>query len=292
MLFLKAGHYCRLTHNLAFLARLSAKLHDSSQLAERAIPVAARIARATGAEVLLFQAVMLPTYGYGPYFIQTPVMAPENILEADVANATAYLRRIAASSDLVGIKTTIKVETGTATATIFATAQESMVDLIVICSRGQTGLKRWMLGSIAQKVVRQSSIPVLVLRDDETSRPGAVGVHQYSYNEHPLRILVPLDGSALAKAVAVPAAQLAAALVAPGKGALHLTRVVKRDTLPREGNLDESTKELLLHKAKQYLADAAVLVTMTPAQHSTASSARSFKTFLLWSRAAQITHVL
>jgi len=66
-------------------------------------------------------------------------------------------------------------------------------------------------------------------------------------------VLVPLDGSVLAKAALKPAAQLAAALAAPAQGAIHLVRVVKRDTLPGEV-LDPVTKEHLLHKAKTYLA--------------------------------------
>jgi nucleotide-binding universal stress UspA family protein len=69
-------------------------------------------------------------------------------------------------------------------------------------------------------------------------------------------VLVPLDGSALAKVALQPAAQLVAALAAPGQGAIHLVRVVKRDTLPGEV-LDPVTKEHLLHKAKTYLASVA-----------------------------------
>ena len=95
-------------------------------------------------------------------------------------------------------------------------------------------------------MARHAPVPVLVLHPHTTiagPRPRM---------ERPLRVLVPLDGSALAKAALAPAAQLVAALAAPGEGAIHLLRVVKRETLPREV-LDAVAKEQLLHKARTYL---------------------------------------
>src|SRR5579864_694276 len=78
-----------------------------------------------------------------------------------------------------------------------------------------------MLGSVAAKVARFAHIPVLILREG-----GSVPQERHP-GEPPLRVLVPLDGSDYAKAALVPAAYLAAALAAPGQGALHLTHVVQ-----------------------------------------------------------------
>ena len=74
----------------------------------------------------------------------------------------------------------------------------------------------------------------------------------------PLRALVPLDGSSLAKAVVEPAAQLVAALASPGEGSLHLMRVVKPPTsqelhLASDHGNGESLEENKLHRAKTYL---------------------------------------
>ena len=85
-------------------------------------------------------------------------------------------------------------------------------------------MKRWMLGSVAQKIARYSTMPVLVLHE---KGPMPTGPH---LDARPLRALVPLDGSTLAKAVIEPAAQLVAALASPGEGSLHLMRVVKPPT--------------------------------------------------------------
>ena len=79
--------------------------------------------------------------------------------------------------------------------TILYQAKRREVDLIVMASHGRGGMDRWLLGSVATKVVRGSEIPVLVIRPEEDDSPPAVD-----------RILVPLDGSetseaALGKAV-------------------------------------------------------------------------------------------
>lgn len=221
---------------------------DGSALAEQAIPIAGRIARATGASVVLVQVISPPfDYGYGPYMLQPPYYMDDMALRNDLLEATHYLERVAASIHLVGVETEVEAQYGSAAAIIFSVTQTKNIDLIVMCSHGYTGLKRWILGSIAQKVARYAPVPVLVLHQCTTAegpRP---------YLERPARVLVPLDGSVLAREALRPAVQLAAALAAPGQGAIHLVRVVKRDTLPGEV-LEPTTREQLLHKAKIYLA--------------------------------------
>src|SRR5947209_17526292 len=91
-----------------------------------------------------------------------------------------------------------------------------------MCSHGYTGVRHWwMVGSIAAKVARFAQVPVLVLRE------GGPVPEERQAGERPLRVLVPLDGSDHARAALVPAAHLAAALAAPGQGALHLIHVAQ-----------------------------------------------------------------
>ncbi|WP_306060755.1 universal stress protein [Natronococcus wangiae] len=56
------------------------------------------------------------------------------------------------------------VATGEPDHRIVATAEEEAVDLIVVGSHGQEGISRVLLGSVAEKVVRRSPVPVLVVR--------------------------------------------------------------------------------------------------------------------------------
>lgn len=224
---------------------------DGSALAEQAVPTAGRIARATGGSVVLLRVVLPPVdYGYGPYMLRPAFTVNDQGVQEALEVATHYLEQVATSSYLAGVETEVVAQPGSAAEKIFSAVDAKNIDLIVMCTHGDTGLKRWVLGSVAQKVARHAPVPVLILHHHTT----IAGPHPYL--ERPLRVLVPLDGSELAKAALKPAAQLAADLAAPGQGAIHLVRVVKLDTLPGEV-LDPVTKEHLLHKAKTYLASVA-----------------------------------
>ena len=203
---------------------------DGSERAESAIPVAARIARATGGSVELLRVVSYPLDS-GTYLMQ-PVGLSEETMDAELANAADYLRKVAASADLTGIPTKTQVYSGLPAATIISFIREQEVSLVVMCSHGDTGLKRWVVGSVAQKVVRHSAVPVLVLRQDSV-KPDSGS----------MRMLVALDGSSLAEAALMPAAQLSMALSSPAAGALHLLRVLP---LPL---LDSGTEDEVLRKA-------------------------------------------
>jgi nucleotide-binding universal stress UspA family protein len=124
-----------------------------------------------------------------------------------------------------------------------------------MCSHGYTGFKRWVLGSVADKVTHYSPIPVLVLREGGPVPGKAV--------QHPVRALVPVDGSQLSESVLEPAAYLAAALAQPysQQGTLHLMRVVD---LPATGgkfksdaHIDTGVKEQVEHEDEIYLATLA-----------------------------------
>lgn len=222
---------------------------DGSALAEQALPTAARLARSVGGSVILLRVVKPPVEyaGGAAYMIYTPLGTIERLMEEEVAEARRYLEEVAASPALAGVHTRLEVHTGLATPMILFVTESQKIDLIVMSSHGRSGLARWVLGSVAQKVVRSSSVPVLLLREHE---PAAVGSHPYA--ERPLRVLVPLDGTVVAKAALQPAAQLIAALAAPGQGAMHLLRVVKHE--PRSGEVRAATtKEEHLHKAKLYV---------------------------------------
>jgi nucleotide-binding universal stress UspA family protein len=235
---------------------------DGSTRAERAIPVAARIARATNGTIVLVQVVTIP-FSYSPY-LGTSTYADETI-EADLNAIERYLDTLANSEPLAGIKTTTIAIFGSPAPEILSTAKADNIDLIVMTSRGKTGLKRWMLGSVAQKLARSSSMPVLVLHEE-----GPLPVRPHL--DRPLRVLVPLDGSALAKAALEPAAQLVAALSAPAQGSLHLMRVVKPPTaeeLRAAGDLEsiERLKENKQHKAKTYLNSIVAQLRESPLAH-------------------------
>ncbi|MBA2678709.1 MAG: universal stress protein, partial [Ktedonobacteraceae bacterium] len=193
---------------------------DGSVRAEQAFPVAVRIAHATGASLTLLRVVESPNR-FDEHSVELPE-EPAELLEAEIARAKAYLLHVLAESKLEGIGITTEVRTGVVAQHILQCVEEHQDDLIVMCSHGTTGLKRWLLGSVAQKIVHTSPVPVLIVREGH-----ALLIEQQGVTKEPFQILVPLDGSALAEAALLPAAHMSAALAAPQSGALHLVQVVE-----------------------------------------------------------------
>ena len=157
--------------------------------------------------------------------------------------ARKYLTEVTTSSMFNGVPTEIHVPFGSVTFQILSVADASQADSIVLTSHGYTGVTRWVLGSVAEYVVRHASVPALLLREGSASRADLL-----PETKRPARALVPLDGSFFAKAALEPAAFLVSALAAPARGTLHLTRVVKPTKPATEGVQKNS-----VHKAERYL---------------------------------------
>jgi nucleotide-binding universal stress UspA family protein len=226
---------------------------DGSKRAEQALPVAARIARTSGGSVVLLQVVGLGLE-YSPYLAQAGYLT-QSVLEGELARAKDYLMQVVYSEALLGIKTEIEAIPGLAAQTILTYAQLRKVDLVVICSHGYSGFKRWALGSVAQKLARHSPMPMLVLREDSPEP-----LISDSSSPHPLRALVALDGSQFAEAALAPAARLVAALSAPEQGTVHLTQVLKLPAVPDGLHYKQSAlerREQAAHEAATYLSTQA-----------------------------------
>lgn len=186
---------------------------DGSPRAEQAIPVAAHLARATGGTLVFIQ-VTNPYVDYTPY-MGVPAPLPQ---DANLDDARTYLRAVVLRADTQGVPAIADVVSGSAAEAILAAAHEQHADVIVMSSHGRSGLTRWVLGSVAQKVSRHAPVPVLVLRGEsqallEVAAAGAT----------PREVLVPLDGSTFAEAALRPALEMAAALGGP---VVRLLRVI------------------------------------------------------------------
>jgi nucleotide-binding universal stress UspA family protein len=210
---------------------------DGSSRAERAIPVAARLAHASRGTVILVRVVsksnpLWPGRGQATTLMQ-------RVVQEDVFSAGQYLKDIAASPELQDVPIKTVVHVGSTIPVILDVADASEGDLIILCSHGYTSMTRRIMGSVAQKLVREAPVPVLVLRED-----GPVPCELPPGTTRSLRALVPLDGSAHAKAALEPAAYLIAALADPAPGTLHLVRVVQPVTanIQAGGMLTESEK--------------------------------------------------
>jgi nucleotide-binding universal stress UspA family protein len=218
---------------------------DGSPGAERAIPVAARLAQASGGSIKLVR-VVSTSIEFWPSLVPQPALA-QVAIDADIASAEEYLAAITQSTNLANIQTETAVLFGPTAPTILTVACSYHADIIILCSHGYTGMKRWVMGSVVQKVAQYAALPVLVLREK-----GSIPAAPHPDTTRPLRVLVPLDESSQAKAAIEPAISLIAALAAPASGALHLLRVVK-PSMTESAEEGQQHLESYLHKAKEYL---------------------------------------
>lgn len=82
-----------------------------------------------------------------------------------VGQRPVLINTVAAYADDLGNPEDIKLEivAGEASPSIFSTSCWEDADLIILCSHGETGLKRWVLGDMEQETVRHNPAPLLVL---------------------------------------------------------------------------------------------------------------------------------
>jgi len=225
---------------------------DGSDLAEQAIPVAARIARNAGGVVILAQVAPIPV-DFQAQEKNPAEIYDDNLIEQGEALAVNYLDHVSRMAELVGVATRTQALFGDVAPAILTAVESLGIDLIVMCSPGYTGFKRWALGSVAQKIVPHSSVPVLLLRDGG-SMPASKSAHA----------LVALDGSPMSEAVLEPVVALVAALAPAAQKTLHLVRVVD---LPvnygkfRSDAFDLQAQEDLSREAHKYLARIAARLT-------------------------------
>jgi nucleotide-binding universal stress UspA family protein len=132
---------------------------DGSELAKKALDHAEKLAETFGAEIILLQVVpFMPIYGAPE--LMTPFIVDEKQKEV----AERYLTNLSEELKKRGFKATATVKTGQQVAVeIIDFAKESGVDLIVMCTHGRSGITRWVLGSVAHKVLTRAETPILLI---------------------------------------------------------------------------------------------------------------------------------
>jgi nucleotide-binding universal stress UspA family protein len=129
---------------------------------------------------------------------------------------------------------------GTITPTILSVASSYRADLIVIGWHRARGRPHWLNGHVAERFARHTSVPELILRQ---GGPPLIDFHRNGVTAR--HILVPLDGSALAKAILALVASLRAALAASSCCTLHLMRIVHPDEVKQNARALEAAQRYL-----------------------------------------------
>ena len=132
---------------------------DFEESAEQALARAVELARTEGAELMLLHVYIdLPAY---PDVTAGRVQA---IYQEQRHWVEGELERRARHARAQGLIARPMVRTGSPAVTIAQVAAEQQADLVVVGTHGRSGLDRFMLGSVAERVVRQAPCPVLVVK--------------------------------------------------------------------------------------------------------------------------------
>ena len=141
---------------------------DGSELAECVMPHVEAITTGCKITDVVFVRVVNP--------VQLPASVPargefrfteterQQLYEQHKQAAEAYLKRMVASTRLEGVVLSYEVLEGKVADTLAQWAEKNGVGLIIIASHGRSGVSRWIMGSVADRIMRSACVPVLMVR--------------------------------------------------------------------------------------------------------------------------------
>lgn len=166
---------------------------DGSELAERALGPALALAAAGEGEVTLLRAPWVHPVSVDEYSAGYEWFYPGQAQENTVDDSVAYLDDMARHWAREGVEVHKKVVVGDPASVILDAAAMFEQELICMTTHGYSGLTRWMLGSVTERVLRAAPCAVMVVRESRPMR----------------HILITLDGSTLSERALEPGMEVA-----------------------------------------------------------------------------------
>ena len=213
---------------------------DGSAFAETAIPAAAALARGPHGHLELVMVHSPALSGPSP----TAALAQDARIRS--FEEAYVIQKARSTADAADGPVASSVLDGPVAPTLIEHVRARKADLVVMTTHGRAGLSRFFLGSVADRLVRELHCPILLLPPEspQIPEPGAAA-----------RILIPLDGSALAASV------LGRAAAVLPDAALELVRVVVLPATPLPPEAGWSVPSEILDEelsiAAHYLEDVA-----------------------------------
>jgi nucleotide-binding universal stress UspA family protein len=133
---------------------------DGSKVAEGVLPHAKALAYSEGAELILLTVGANPAVDFA---FSDPGLAQSAVSEQE-ERSKKYVTEVEHQLQAAGFKTSTVLRVGSVAEVILGVAEELGVDCIAMSTHGRTGPARWLLGSIAERVVHNSKVPVLLIR--------------------------------------------------------------------------------------------------------------------------------
>ncbi len=118
------------------------------------------LAECDGAEIVLLTVVPYPNIDY---FIPEPALA-NAARENQVNERRTYLKRMADRLAAAGLQVRMELCDGPVAEAILDYADRTAADLIAMSTHGRSGLGRWLMGSVAERVLHAAKVPVLLVR--------------------------------------------------------------------------------------------------------------------------------
>ena len=166
---------------------------DGSSLAEQALDPAIALAKQTeNSEIILFRVPFYQGINVVHDAYMGVIIPPDIPMQAE-AEAKDYLADVQRRLHDTELRIHAKTCVGDEAHAILEIAEEENIDLIVMSTHGRTGIKRWVLGSITERVLQEAPCPVFVIREDQPIQ----------------HMLITLDGSLLAESALAPGLTLA-----------------------------------------------------------------------------------
>jgi nucleotide-binding universal stress UspA family protein len=219
---------------------------DGSPLAESILPYVGTLATALAAQVTLLHVIpgMSEWHGSAVAQFYSPLIKQEE------TEAHGYLQRVADRLAASGLTVQSRIGVGDAAAEILTTGEQTNVDLFALATHGRTGLRRWVYGSVAEKVLHITHRPLLLIRPTEEPTVPHSGL---------THVVLPLDGSPVAETALPLAVELAKQCGVP----LVLLRVLEIlpltfvDPMSMAGGNYQAVLDGLEQAARDYLQQVA-----------------------------------
>jgi nucleotide-binding universal stress UspA family protein len=135
---------------------------DGSELAEQALPEATYLASVAHGTLHLVRVVEVPS-AVRMQGVGAPVNVYEQMIAEQRREAMAYLERMRSRLAADGRQVYSRQLDGDEAGALLDYAREAGIDLIVMTTHGRTGLLRWALGTVADRVAHSGSVPVLLV---------------------------------------------------------------------------------------------------------------------------------
>ncbi len=137
---------------------------DGSELAECVLPHVEAIVRGCGATDVIFVRVAEPVRMLAGYDTGFSAEDWKRMEAENKAVAESYLKQLVNRVRYDGVNLQAKVIEGRVADSLAGYAEKNDIGLIIIATHGRSGISRWVLGSVADRVLRSACVPILMVR--------------------------------------------------------------------------------------------------------------------------------